>query len=71
MIRPSEKMGGFSLERFTNQIYMIMKNFIKRVLSDDLRDHHFTKYEKVLYGILLPVGFVLLLGICGWLEMLI
>ena len=47
---------------------MIMKNFIQRVLSDDTRDHHFTKFEKVLYGILVPTGFVLLLGIAGWLE---
>ena len=47
---------------------MIMKNFIQRVLSDDQRDHHFTMFEKVVYGILVPVGFVLLFGISGWLE---
>ena len=45
-----------------------MRSYIKRVLSDDLNDHHFTKFEKVLYGILVPIGFVLLLGIAGWLE---
>lgn len=45
-----------------------MKSFIKRVLSDDLNDYHFTKFEKVLYGILVPIGFVLLFGISGWLE---
>ena len=45
-----------------------MKNFIKRVLIDDMRDHHFTKFEYFFYGIVVPVAFVLLLGICGWLE---
>lgn len=32
------------------------------------QDAPFTRFEKVFYGILLPLGLVALMGLAGWLE---
>ena len=45
-----------------------MKEFLAKLMSDNDNDKNFTKYEICLYGILVPVGFVVILGIVGWLE---
>lgn len=45
-----------------------MKDFIKKLMSDNDNDKNFTKYEIVVYGILMPIGFMLIMGIAGWLE---
>ena len=45
-----------------------MKEFFKKLMSDDENNMKFTKYEMVMYGIVLPLGLVLLMGIAGWLE---
>ena len=45
-----------------------MKDFFKKLMSDDADIKQFTKYEIVVYGILVPVGLVLIMGIAGWLE---
>lgn len=45
-----------------------MKDFFEKLMSDDDNDKNFTKYEIVVYGILVPIGLVLIMGIAGWLE---
>lgn len=49
---------------------MSMKKFFLKLMSDDENKHHFTKYEVFMYGILVPLELVLLMGIAGWLETL-
>ena len=48
-----------------------MREFFKKLMIDDENNMKFTKYELVVYGIVLPLGLVLLMGIAGWLETLI
>ena len=45
-----------------------MKDFFKKLMSDDTDIKQFTKYEIIVYGILLPVGLLLIMGIAGWIE---
>ena len=45
-----------------------MREFFKKLMSDDENNMKFTKYEMVMYGIVLPLELVLLMGIAGWLE---
>jgi hypothetical protein len=45
-----------------------MKEFFKKLMSDDENNKKFTKYEIVVYGILVPVGLMVIMGIAGWLE---
>lgn len=45
-----------------------MKDFFKKLMSDDDNDKKFTKYEIIVYGILVPLTFVAIMCIAGWLE---
>ena len=45
-----------------------MKDFFEKLMSDDDNDKKFTKYEIIVYGILVPVGLVVIMGIAGWME---
>ena len=45
-----------------------MKDFFKKLMSDNDNDKKFTKYEIIVYGILVPVGLVVIMGIAGWME---
>ena len=45
-----------------------MKEFFEKLMLDDDNDKNFTKYEIVVYGILAPIGLVLIMGLAGWLE---
>lgn len=45
-----------------------MKDFFEKLMSDNDNDKKFTKYEIIVYGILVPVGLVLIMGIAGCLE---
>lgn len=45
-----------------------MKEFLKKLMSDNDNDKNFTKYEIVVYGILVPVGLMVIMGVAGWLE---
>ena len=45
-----------------------MKEFLEKLMTDDESGQKFTKYEIVVYGILVPLGFVLIMGLAGWLE---
>ena len=45
-----------------------MKDFFKKLMSDDDNDKKFTKYEIIVYGVLVPVGLLLIMGIAEWLE---
>ena len=55
----------------TNLNITTMREFFKKLMIDDENNMKFTKYELVVYGIVLPLGLVLLMGIAGWLETLI
>lgn len=45
-----------------------MKDFFLKLMSDNDNDKNFTKYEIVVYGILVPVCLIVIMGIAGWLE---
>ena len=53
---------------YTNLNNTTMREFFKKLMSDDENNMKFTKYEMVMYGIVLPLGLMLLMGIAGWLE---
>ena len=45
-----------------------MKYFFERLMTDDETGQRFTTKEVVVYGIVVPVMFVLIMGIAGWIE---
>lgn len=47
---------------------MGIKEFLEKFLSDDETKHQFTMREKVIYGVLVPLGFVALMCLAGWIE---
>jgi hypothetical protein len=47
---------------------MNYKEFLKRVLSDDETQHQFTLGEKVMYGVVVPLGFFAVMCLAGFLE---
>ena len=47
---------------------MNIMEFLSRVLSDDETKHGFTNGEKFMYGVLVPLGFVAVMCVAGWLE---
>ena len=47
---------------------MKYNEFLRRVLSDDETKHEFTNGEKIMYGVLVPIGLVLIMGVVGWME---
>ena len=47
---------------------MSYNDFLMRVMSDDTTKHEFTLREKVVYGVLVPIGFFIVMCVCGWLE---
>ena len=55
----------------TNLNNTTMREFFEKLMNDDENNMKFTKYEMVMYGIVLPLGLVMLMGIVGWLETLI
>jgi len=44
-----------------------MKEFW-RIMEKDIHKENFSRKEMVVYGILVPLGFVAIMGIAGWLE---
>lgn len=47
---------------------MGIKEFFKKFLSDDETKHQFSTSEKAIYGVLVPLGFVALICLAGWIE---
>ena len=45
-----------------------MKKYIDYLLYDDETGRQFTKREVVLYGVVMPLVFILLLCVAGWLD---
>lgn len=45
-----------------------MREFLKKMMSDDESQQNFTKKEIVVYGIIVPLGLVLLMALVGWME---
>ena len=37
-------------------------------IKDDETKHQFTMREKVIYGVLVPMGFVAVIFLAGWIE---
>ena len=62
--------AGFFMELLTNQNITTMgiKEFFEKFLSDDETKHQFSTSEKVIYGVLVPLGFVALMFLAGWIE---
>jgi len=49
---------------------MNIKEFLKVVMSDDETNHKFSTSEKVLYGVLVPLGLIALMCLGGWIDTL-
>ena len=47
---------------------MGIKEFFKKLLSDEETEHQFTMREAMIYGVLVPLGFVALMCLAGWIE---
>lgn len=47
---------------------MGIKEFFEKILSDDETKHQFTMREKVIYGVLVPLGFIAVMCLPGWIE---
>lgn len=47
---------------------MGIKEFFSRFMSDDETKHQFSTSEKVIYGVLVPLGFVAVMCLAGWIE---
>ena len=54
----------------TKKIEHIMEKLFE-ILEKDFRKENFTKKELVVYGIIVPVVLVLIMGLAGWLESLV
>ena len=62
--------SGFLLKSVTNQNIKIMKynEFFRRVMSDDETKHEFTLREKVVYGVVVPLAFLAVMCVAGYME---
>ena len=47
-----------------------MKEFFRKLMSDDETNQNYTREELILYGIIVPIGFITLMCIAGWLDTL-
>jgi len=45
-----------------------MKKFFERLMTDEETGQKFTKREIWVYGVLVPLGFIALMAIAGWME---
>ncbi|MCR5366553.1 MAG: hypothetical protein K6E67_10480 [Prevotella sp.] len=45
-----------------------MKEFFEKLMTDDETQQKFTKKEIVVYGIVVPLVMVLIMGLAGWME---
>ena len=45
-----------------------MRDFFEKLMTDDETGQRFTTKEVVVYGIVVPTVFILIMGIVGWLE---
>lgn len=45
-----------------------MKDFLEKLMTDDESGQKFTTKEVVVYGIVVPVVLVVIMGIAGWME---
>lgn len=45
-----------------------MRDFLKKMMSDDETQKTFTKREFLKYGIFMPLAFFAIMGLAGWLE---
>ena len=45
-----------------------IKKLVEMFLQDEESGRRFTKFELVIYGILVPIVLVVIIGIAGWME---
>lgn len=45
-----------------------MRDFFEKLMTDDETVQRFTTKEVVVYGIVVPVVLVLIMGLAGWME---
>ena len=45
-----------------------MRDFFERLMTDEESGQKFTTKEVVVYGIVVPVVLVIIMGIAGWME---
>ena len=45
-----------------------MRDFFEKLMTDDETQQKFTTKEVVVYGIVVPVVLVIIMGIAGWME---
>lgn len=46
-----------------------MKEFFEKLMSSE-DGQHYTKNEIIVYGVLVPLALVLIMGLAGWIESL-
>ena len=44
-----------------------MKEFIE-IMAKDIMSENFTKREYIVYGILVPLGMIAIIGLVGWID---
>lgn len=54
-------------KRLTTKTTIIMKEFFD-IMLQDLKKEGFTKKEVLIYGVVVPLAFILTVGIAGWIE---
>ena len=47
-----------------------MKEFFN-VMFEDMKQEGFTKKEVVIYGVVVPVVIILIIGMAGWIEQML
>ena len=60
-------LSFFLIIIITNIKRIIMTKFTE-TMEKDFRKENFTKKELVVYGIVVPIVLVLIMGLAGWLE---
>ena len=65
--KPLTQTGALFMFLITKTI-RAMRDFFERLMTDDESGQKFTTKEVVVYGIVVPVVLVLIMGIAGWME---
>lgn len=45
-----------------------MNDFFEKLFADDETGRGYTRRELILYGVITPIAFVLIIGLAGWIE---
>lgn len=63
----AEPNSALMAKRLTTKTTIIMKEFFD-IMLQDLKKEGFTKKEVLIYGVVVPLAFILTFGVAGWIE---